>query len=98
MITIAIILIRQPYRLRGVVRPSLTLLISIALACMTSGQRRSMRTSSSGEVGYLRRLVQAHGRNVAAMARDIKLNVDQKTAGQLQRAIEKAGGFVALER
>ncbi|EIN07735.1 hypothetical protein PUNSTDRAFT_144287 [Punctularia strigosozonata HHB-11173 SS5] len=68
-----------------------------ALAQMTSEQRQAIRTSSSGEVGYLRRLVQAHGRNVAAMARDRRLNTDQRTEGQLQRAISRAGGFEALE-
>ena len=78
--------------------PVLTLPIFPALAHMTSEQRRTIRTSSTGEVGYLRRLVQAHGRNVSAMARDVKLNVDQKTEGQLKRAIQKAGGFEALER
>lgn len=54
------------------------------------------RHSSSGELGVLRRLVAKYGQDLEAMARDRKLNVDQRTAGQLGRAIKKAGGVEAL--
>lgn len=51
------------------------------------------RFSSKGERGILRQLVDKYGQDVGAMARDRKLNVDQRTAGELKRAIRKAGGF-----
>lgn len=54
------------------------------------------RHSSSGELGVLRRLVAKYRDDVEAMARDRKLNVDQRTAGQLSRAIKKAGGVAEL--
>ncbi len=44
----------------------------------------------------LERLVAKYKDDVEAMARDRKLNVDQRTAGQLSRAITKAGGFAEL--
>jgi len=54
------------------------------------------RHSSHGELGVLRRLVGQYGSDVEAMARDRKLNVDQRSAGQLGRAIKKAGGVEEL--
>ena len=56
------------------------------------------RWTSKGEHATLQRLVEKHGEDVEAMARDVKLNVDQRTAGELRRAIRKAGGFAALGR
>ena len=44
----------------------------------------------------LRRLVAKYGEDVAGMAKDRRLNADQRTAGQLSRAIKKAGGFAQL--
>ena len=55
------------------------------------GGSRVIRTSSSAEVQYLQRLVEKHGREYEKMARDRKGNVQQYTAGQLRRAIAKAG-------
>ncbi|KAF9567602.1 hypothetical protein CPC08DRAFT_703133 [Agrocybe pediades] len=49
------------------------------------------RHASSGEVKYLTPLVKKHGSNVEAMAGDIKLNPEQRTVGQLRRALKKAG-------
>lgn len=49
------------------------------------------RHASSGEVRYLRALVDKHGEDVGAMARDMKLNAEQRTEGQLRRALKKAG-------
>ena len=40
----------------------------------------------------MRRLVGRHGGDVEAMARDRKLNPDQRTVGELTR-LKKAGGF-----
>ncbi|VDC05984.1 unnamed protein product [Peniophora sp. CBMAI 1063] len=54
------------------------------------------RGTSKGERGYLERLVEKYGKNVDAMARDRKLNTNQHTAGELSRAIRKAGGFATL--
>ena len=63
---------------------------------MSTNDVRPKRFTSGGESGYLRRLVQKHGQDFGAMARDRKLNPDQRTAGELRRAIEKAGGFAEL--
>ncbi|KAI0273783.1 ribosome biogenesis protein Nop16 [Gloeopeniophorella convolvens] len=57
---------------------------------------RMSRFSSKSEVAYLRRLVTKHGRDVEAMARDRRLNPDQRTGGELNRAVKKAGGFEKL--
>ncbi|KAL1947723.1 hypothetical protein VTO73DRAFT_13447 [Trametes versicolor] len=54
------------------------------------------RHTSSGEQTTLQRLVSKHGQDVEAMARDRRLNEDQRTAGELKRAIRKAGGFAEL--
>ena len=37
-----------------------------------------------------------HGRDVETMTRDRKLNPDQRTEGEIRRAIKKAGGFEKL--
>ena len=47
-------------------------------------------------MGYLSRLVGRHEKDVEAMARDRKLNPDQRTAGELMRSIRQAGGFESL--
>lgn len=57
------------------------------------GKRGAPRYVSEGEAGYLRRLVGRHGENFEAMARDRKLNPDQRTAGELRRLMKKAGGL-----
>ncbi|KAG5653271.1 hypothetical protein H0H81_001431 [Sphagnurus paluster] len=49
------------------------------------------RHASSGEMNYLSRLVEKHGTNVEGMARDRRLNPEQRTAGALRRALVKAG-------
>ena len=56
----------------------------------------AVRFSSTGERGVLQRLVAKYGEDVAGMAQDRKLNAMQRTAGQLSRAIKKAGGFAEL--
>ena len=50
------------------------------------------RFSSKGEVTFLQKLISRHGSDVEAMARDRKLNPDQRTEGQLRRAIRRAAG------
>jgi nucleolar protein 16 len=45
---------------------------------------------------FLQKLISKHGRDVAAMIRDRRLNPDQRTEGEIQRAIKKAGGFEKL--
>ncbi|KAI9064320.1 hypothetical protein FKP32DRAFT_1570565 [Trametes sanguinea] len=57
---------------------------------------RVPRFTSKGEQAALRRLVAKYGEDVEAMAKDRKLNPDQRTAGELKRAIRKAGGFAEL--
>ena len=54
------------------------------------------RFTSKGEAARLAQLVGKHGDDVEAMARDVRLNVEQRTAGELRRAIRKAGGAGAL--
>ncbi|KAH9998170.1 ribosome biogenesis protein Nop16 [Russula compacta] len=54
------------------------------------------RFSSKGEARSLQRLISKHGRDVAAMMRDRRLNPDQRTEGEIRRAIKKAGGFERL--
>ncbi|KAF5330909.1 hypothetical protein D9619_005845 [Psilocybe cf. subviscida] len=49
------------------------------------------RHVSSGEVRYLSPLVKKYGEDVGAMARDLKLNPEQRTEGQLRRGLKKAG-------
>ncbi|KAL6309005.1 ribosome biogenesis protein Nop16 [Sparassis latifolia] len=61
-----------------------------------SGSKRPPRFTSAGEAATLRRLIQKHKDDVESMARDRKLNRDQRTPGELHRAITKAGGFAAL--
>jgi len=48
------------------------------------------RYMSSGEMKYLGRLVKKHGDDVHAMSRDRKLNPEQRTMGQLRRAMRKS--------
>ena len=49
------------------------------------------RHVSSGEVKYLRPLLKTYGNNIEGMAGDLKLNPEQRTVGQLRRALKKAG-------
>ncbi|KAL1746070.1 ribosome biogenesis protein Nop16 [Schizophyllum fasciatum] len=49
------------------------------------------RSTSERERVYLQRLMEKYGKDVDAMARDRKLNTDQRTAGELRRALRRAG-------
>lgn len=55
------------------------------------------RHTSSLESQWLADLVAKYGEDVEAMAKDRKLNVWQKTQGEIKRAIKKAGGFEAFK-
>jgi nucleolar protein 16 len=46
---------------------------------------------SSGEIKYLKPLLKTYGNNIEGMAGDLKLNPEQRTVGQLRRALKKAG-------
>ncbi|KAF8969908.1 ribosome biogenesis protein Nop16 [Flammula alnicola] len=52
------------------------------------------RHVSSGETKYLDRLVKKYGNNVDGMAGDLKLNPEQRTVGQLRRALKKVSWYV----
>lgn len=54
------------------------------------------RFTSKGEMTFLQKLISKHGRDVVAMTRDRRLNPDQRTEGEIRRAIKKAGGFEKL--
>jgi len=50
-----------------------------------------VRHSAPGELLYLQRLVDKYGEDVERMARDRRLNPEQRTAGQLRRSLRTAG-------
>jgi nucleolar protein 16 len=50
------------------------------------------RYMSSGEIKYLEPLVKKYGDDVHAMSQDHKLNPEQRTVGQLRRALKKSTG------
>jgi hypothetical protein len=52
--------------------------------------------SSKCKLAFLQRLISKHGYDVAAMMRDRRLNPDQRTEGEIRRAIKMAGGFEKL--
>ncbi|TXT10757.1 hypothetical protein VHUM_02262 [Vanrija humicola] len=55
-----------------------------------------VRHTSTAERMWLVSSVQKHGDDYEAMARDRKLNVWQKTPGELKRMVRKAGGVAKL--
>lgn len=56
---------------------------------------KATRHTSKGEIKYLQRLCDKYGKDVEQMARDRKLNADQRTAGELRRALRRAGVLAA---
>ncbi|KAK3904403.1 ribosome biogenesis protein Nop16 [Staphylotrichum tortipilum] len=52
---------------------------------------KTVRRQSTREVEWLRRLVERHGANTGAMARDVRLNPMQQTAADIGRRLRKAG-------
>lgn len=55
-----------------------------------------IRHTSSAEKEWLTTLVQKHGDDFASAAMDRRLNVWQKTPGELKRMVRKAGGVAKL--
>jgi hypothetical protein len=53
------------------------------------------RHASEGQMKFLEALVKKHGTNVKTMAADLKLNPEQRSAGQIRRALKNAGHPVA---
>ncbi|KAF8228929.1 hypothetical protein L208DRAFT_1453149 [Tricholoma matsutake] len=49
------------------------------------------RHSSMREISYLKKLVSVYGVDVERMAKDRKLNAEQRTTGELRRALRRAG-------
>lgn len=56
-----------------------------------------IRHSSTAERVWLTQLVVKHGNDYEEMSRDHKINVWQKTPGELKRMVKKAGGAAKLK-
>lgn len=70
----------------------LTSINEIALEGLSVVQKGNVkRHPSSGEIKYLQRLVDKYGHDVERMARDRKVNTEQRAVGELQRALRKTG-------
>ncbi|KAG6333604.1 hypothetical protein ID866_5489 [Astraeus odoratus] len=66
------------------------------LECQANATQRTARHTSQGERLYLARLVTKYGDDYERMGGDRRLNPEQRTIGELRRAIAKAGGIEAL--
>ncbi|TFK29784.1 hypothetical protein FA15DRAFT_663049 [Coprinopsis marcescibilis] len=64
---------------------------STTLSVPQSSTGPNIRHPAAGELVYLQRLVDKYGDNVERMAKDRKLNPDQRTEGQLRRALKSSG-------
>lgn len=49
------------------------------------------RHASQGEIAYMKRLVAKYGQNIEQMARDRKLNPEQRTAAELRKSLRRTG-------
>ena len=58
---------------------------------------KTIRKVPPGETSVLRRLVEKHGEDYAAMARDMRINTHQQTASHLRKRIAKMKDDDALE-
>lgn len=67
-----------------------------ALEGLSVQTETKVRHTSQGERMYIARLVRKYGDDYERMARDRRLNPEQKTVGQLKRAVGKAGGLAEL--
>lgn len=67
-----------------------------ALEQLASMSAPVKRHTSTSEHVWLEQLVQKYGDDTESMARDLKLNVWQKTSGEIKRMIKKAGGAAKL--
>ncbi|KIJ60671.1 hypothetical protein HYDPIDRAFT_98309 [Hydnomerulius pinastri MD-312] len=63
---------------------------------LAASAHAKQRHTSSGEKMYLARLVKKYDDDFEGMAHDRQLNPEQKTAGELKRAMTKAGGLEML--
>jgi nucleolar protein 16 len=54
-------------------------------------REKTVRYQSEREMEWLQKLVEKHGDDTAAMARDIKLNPMQQTGSDIRRRLKKAG-------
>jgi nucleolar protein 16 len=59
---------------------------TLSLGLSSAGPRHS----STGEISYLKKLISVYGVDAERMARDRKLNAEQRTAGELKRALRRA--------
>ncbi|WWD02372.1 hypothetical protein V865_000411 [Kwoniella europaea PYCC6329] len=66
------------------------------LEALSSTSAPVKRHSSTSEKTWLINLVQKYNDDYESMARDMKLNVWQKTKGEIKRMINKAGGVEKL--
>ncbi|KAK4683854.1 nucleolar protein 16, partial [Tremellales sp. Uapishka_1] len=57
-----------------------------------------VRYSSTSETAWLKNMVVKYGDDYEAMTRDHKVNVWQKTQGEIKRMIKKAGGVEKLQK
>lgn len=80
------------FRLLIFLKKNFTALEELSSASSTAGPRHT----SSLETMYLVRLVERYGEEVEKMARDRRLNPEQRTVGELRRGIRRAGGVEAL--
>ncbi|KAF6765051.1 ribosome biogenesis protein Nop16 [Ephemerocybe angulata] len=64
---------------------------STTLSLAQSSTGPNVRHAATGEIVYLSKLVAKHRDDVEAMAKDRRLNPDQRTEGQLRRALRNAG-------
>ncbi|KAK4702944.1 nucleolar protein 16, partial [Phenoliferia sp. Uapishka_3] len=67
------------------------------LEALAATQQKVIRFTSAIEADWLLALVDKYGDDITDMTRDRKLNPWQKTAGEIKRAIVKAGGFSKLK-
>jgi len=54
------------------------------------------RHSSALEINWLKQCIAKHGDDIEAICRDKKLNIWQRTSGEVRRALQKAGGVDAF--
>jgi len=65
------------------------------MSASTTSPDVGARHVSGGQMKYLEALVKKHGENVKAMAADLKLNPEQRTIGQIRRALKSASLLTA---
>ncbi len=72
-------------------------MMEVALEELSNSSAPVKRYSSTSERTWLHSLVKKYRDDTAAMARDRGLNVWQKTEGEIERMIRKAGGGEKLQ-